>query len=45
MEDAIKKGRICLESLDLGVIGVIRNVCVCVCRPVTVGVFGANLKA
>ena len=43
MEGADKKGGICLESLDLGVIGVIRNVCVC--RSVTVGVFGANLKA
>ena len=32
-----------LENLDLGVIGVIRTVCVC--RSVTVGVFGANLKA
>ena len=45
MEGADKKGGICLESLDLGVIGVIRNVCVCVCRSVTVGVFGATLKA
>ena len=47
MDGADKKGGICLGDLDLEVIDVILDecVCVCVCRSVTVGMLGANLKA
>lgn len=43
MDGADKKGGLCLESFDLRVIDVIRDVCVC--RSVIVGMLGANLKA